>query len=599
MRYLALATDYDGTLAKDGSVDESTVAALERLRDSGRRLILVTGRELAELLAIFHEIPLFDRVVAENGALLYRPEGREEKRLGESPPEALIQAIRRRGVQPLSVGRGLIATREPHQIAVLEAIHELGLEWQVIFNKGSVMVLPSGINKATGLGVALDELELSPHNIVGVGDAENDHAFLGLCEFSAAVANALPTVKERADLVTTAGHGRGVVELIERLLADDLVELSHRLTRHSILLGQREDGSDQEIASYGINILVEGTSGSGKSTITTGLLERLAEAGYQHVVIDPEGDYSTLEGAVVLGDPQRAPTAEETLDLLAKPRQNAVVNLVGIPIEHRPAFFDGLLPRLQGLRSRTGRPHWIVVDETHHLLPTTWHPSTLTLPQELQGMILITVHPESVASAVLTSVDLVLAVGESPEQTIQAFSQAVGQRLPRVSSAHLEPGEVLAWWCRTDDPPIRVQCTPTRSQRRRHSRKYAEGNLGPDRSFHFRGPEGMLNLRAQNLNLFLQIADGVDDQTWMFHLHQGDYSTWFRQRIKDEEMADEAKRIEQQSNATPQESRAAIRALIERHYTLPGEPAEYAQPSAAGADRRKQQSQGQANSGSP
>ena len=158
MRYLALATDFDGTLAKDGVVDEKTLSALERFRDSGRRLILVTGRELEELLGIFPQVDLFDRVVAENGALIYRPGDREQKLIGEPPPPALVEAIRKKGVSPLSVGHGIIATVEPHEIAVLEAIRELGVEWQVIFNKGSVMVLPSGVNKATGLSAVLDEL---------------------------------------------------------------------------------------------------------------------------------------------------------------------------------------------------------------------------------------------------------------------------------------------------------------------------------------------------------------------------------------------------------------------------------------------------------
>src|SRR5262249_54954321 len=154
------------------------------------------GRELEELLGIFPQIDLFERVVAENGALVYRPAGREQKYIGEPPPPALVEAIRKKGVNPLSVGHGIIATVEPHEIAVLEAIRELGLEWQVIFNKGSVMVLPPGVNKASGLSAVLEEMNLSPHNVVGVGDAENDHAFLNLCEFSAAVANALPTLKE-------------------------------------------------------------------------------------------------------------------------------------------------------------------------------------------------------------------------------------------------------------------------------------------------------------------------------------------------------------------------------------------------------------------
>src|SRR5262249_14247525 len=102
MRYLALATDYDGTLAHDGQVDEATLEALERFRDSGRHLILVTGRELEELLGVFPQIDLFERVVAENGALLYRPAGREQKYLGEPPPPALVEAIRKKGVSPLS-----------------------------------------------------------------------------------------------------------------------------------------------------------------------------------------------------------------------------------------------------------------------------------------------------------------------------------------------------------------------------------------------------------------------------------------------------------------------------------------------------------------
>jgi hydroxymethylpyrimidine pyrophosphatase-like HAD family hydrolase len=220
MRYGALACDYDGTLAHDGRVDEETVQALERLRASGRTLILVTGRELDELATVFRRLDLFDRVVAENGALLYRPDTGEERRLAEPPPPALVAALRARGV-PLSVGRVIVATVSPHETTVLEVIRELGFELHVVFNKGSVMVLPSGTNKATGLSAALAELGLSARDTVGVGDAENDQAFLAFCGRAVAVANALPTVKERADLVTTGARGAGVVELIEAILGED------------------------------------------------------------------------------------------------------------------------------------------------------------------------------------------------------------------------------------------------------------------------------------------------------------------------------------------------------------------------------------------
>ncbi len=223
MRYLALACDYDGTLALDGRVDEQTLAALRRLRDSGQRLLLVTGRQVDDLLDTFPHVDLFERVVAENGAVLYRPASRAEEPLADRPPEAFITALRMRGVDPISAGRVIVATWHPHETTVVDAIHELGLELQVILNKGAVMVLPSGVNKAFGLNAALNELGISAGNTVGVGDAENDYAFLSVCGCSVAVANALPWIKEQVDWVTSGDHGAGVTELIDKLITSDLM----------------------------------------------------------------------------------------------------------------------------------------------------------------------------------------------------------------------------------------------------------------------------------------------------------------------------------------------------------------------------------------
>jgi hydroxymethylpyrimidine pyrophosphatase-like HAD family hydrolase len=222
MRYLALATDYDGTLATDGEVSGATVKGLRRLKAAGRKAILVTGRELPELLWIFPEVELFDLVVAENGALLYSPKDRWEQVLAEPPPARFLMALRERGVSPLSMGRVIIASTESEGAKILSAIHSLGLDLQVIFNKGSVMVLPSGVNKATGLAAALDHLGLSPQQVVGVGDAENDYPLLRYCGCGVAVANALPALKERADMVTRGGQEDGVIELIDGMLANDL-----------------------------------------------------------------------------------------------------------------------------------------------------------------------------------------------------------------------------------------------------------------------------------------------------------------------------------------------------------------------------------------
>src|SRR5690349_13966936 len=358
MRYLVLCTDYDGTLAHHGHVDKTTLAALEELRISGRKLVLVTGRELPDLEKVFDRLDLFDLVVAENGALIYNPASRQERALVDPPSEQFVAELKRRGVERVSVGRCIVATWEPHEKVVLETIRDLGLELQVIFNKGAVMVLPGGMNKAAGLKAALKELDISPHNAVGVGDAENDHAFLSICECSAAVANALPALKETADLQLKADHGAGVTELIRELLADDLAAHADVLRRHEILLGKTEDGAELTLPPYGVSALVVGTSGGGKSTLTTGLIERLNARRYNFCVIDPEGDYDVIEDAAVLGSPDRAPSVDECMQLLAKPDQNAVINLVGLKFSVRPAFFMSLFGRVRDLRARTGRPHW-------------------------------------------------------------------------------------------------------------------------------------------------------------------------------------------------------------------------------------------------
>jgi hypothetical protein len=221
MRFRALATDFDGTLAHDGVVDDETIRALRRLRESGRKLLLVTGRELPSLFNTFPHSNVFDLIVAENGAVLCDPLTGSIASLAEPPPPALIEALEHANV-PLSVGHSIVATVTPHEHVVLQAIRDQRLEWHVIFNKESVMALPSDVNKATGLAAALRVLGLAVSEVVGVGDAENDEAFLKACGLSVAVSNALAQVKAQVDFTTAGARGDGVRELIERLLNGEI-----------------------------------------------------------------------------------------------------------------------------------------------------------------------------------------------------------------------------------------------------------------------------------------------------------------------------------------------------------------------------------------
>lgn len=227
MIYRALATDYDGTLAHDGRVDEATLDALRRARRAGLHLIMVTGRELADLFNTFSQPELFEQIVVENGAVLYTPESQVVKPLAAAPPPELVEMLTRRSV-PLSVGHSIVATVEPHEHQVLDAIHTLGLEWHVIFNKGSVMALPADVTKASGLVPALEAIGVAAAQTVGVGDAENDQVFLRMCGLAVAVSDALPSVKKIADIVTLGARGAGVVELIDRLLSGALDDIADR-----------------------------------------------------------------------------------------------------------------------------------------------------------------------------------------------------------------------------------------------------------------------------------------------------------------------------------------------------------------------------------
>ncbi len=566
MRYVALATDYDGTLATDGRVDEPTLDAVRRLKESGRHLLLVTGRQLDDLQQVFPHLDLFERVVAENGALLFRPAERDARLLAPAPPARFLDELSRRGI-PFSVGRSIVATWKPHDVAVLQVIRDLGLELQVIFNKEAVMVLPSGANKATGLMAALEDLHLSPHNLVAIGDAENDHALLRLAECGVAVANALPMLKEHADHVTEGDHGAGVIELVERVLADDLRSLEARLDRHDLRLGRAEDGRDARVSPYGPTILLAGPSGAGKSTLTTAFLEQLAERSYQFCLVDPEGDHEAFPGAVALGSPESKPEERAILDLLEQPSQNAVVNLTGVAREDRPKFFEGLLPKLLELRARTARPHWVILDEAHHLLPARWRPARVTMPRELNNVVFVTLEPQMVSTAALTSVDTVITVGDTAGAMIDAFQRSVNENGTRVPGLRLPRGEA-AMWLRGDRRLLLFRVRQPDAEHRRHRRKYAEGKLEPEQQFRFRGPYSKLNLRAQNLVQFVQLAEGVDAETWLHHLRRGDYSRWFRDVIKDAALAEQAAAIEQESHPSAERTREEVKAAIAERYTI-------------------------------
>jgi phosphoglycolate phosphatase (TIGR01487 family) len=568
MHYHVLACDYDGTLAFDGKVSERHVLALEKLIASGRKLVLVTGRRLESLRTIFPHIHLFDKIIAENGAVIYDPKTHEQETVTEAYSQILVERLKQRGVEPIEVGHSIIATWQPHEFAMLDSIRELGLELQVIFNKGAIMAVPSGICKGSGLKEALFSMGQSIHNTVVIGDAENDHALFNVAECTVAVANAIPAIKDRADYVTLKDHGDGVTELIDMLINNDLKNIAPKLHRHDIVIGTSNE-NNVYFSPYNSNMLICGSSGCGKSMMAQGILERLESASYQYCLIDPEGDFENLPGGTILGSSHGVPTIEEVVHVLKNPKSNVVVNLLGLAISDRPEYFALLLPHIQKLRMQYGRPHWLVIDEAHYLLSSKWQQFIELSEQQIKETILITVHPNQLPEYVLKAMNTIIVLGESPNIAFEDYCRIVNIQCPMVNNVNSNKHTGYIWLPNGEQSPAAFVPSIPANQHHRHLRKYADGNLGDYHSFYFTGPNKKLNIKAHNLYIFNQIAEGIDDETWQYHLRRHDYSRWFKNSINDKALAQITENIESNIALTSSISRKRIQAAIEERYTLP------------------------------
>jgi HAD superfamily hydrolase (TIGR01484 family) len=559
MHFLALAADYDGTIAEDGFVHPQTVHALQKLKDTGRYLVLVTGRQLDELKRIFPEHLIFDMIVAENGALFFDCRHSHEQVLAPAPPAKLIEGLVAKGVEPLAVGRVVVATWQPHEHAVLQTIGELGLEYQLIFNKGAIMVLPSNINKAAGLDAALRELDISPLNVVAVGDAENDHSLLHLCGCSAAVANALPSLKAEAQIVLNGDHGAGVAELVDRIINEDANLASPE--RRGISVGEPGPGGKNVILPTDF-VLIVGNSGCGKSSLATFLTEQMTRARAEFCVIDPEGDYIGLANAETVGGISDPPSMQDVLRLVMKIGANVVINAIALSSEERHDLFAGLIDSITRLRLRTGRPHWLLVDEAHHFLPSR------TACEELiqGGSVLITLSPGHMPRHLMRQVDVIIALGSTAENLVNEFSEAAS--LPGATRIPVPAkGEMLFWRISEGELPLAVPLPVPTQAHNRHAGKYATGDIGDWHSFYFRGADKQINLRANNLRDFVAIARTIDPQIWQYHLMSGDYAAWFRETIKDDVLAQKADEL-RRDGANAAASRRQIIDAISCRYQL-------------------------------
>jgi hydroxymethylpyrimidine pyrophosphatase-like HAD family hydrolase len=379
MRYVAIAAGFDGTLARDGRCDERCIDALRALSATGRKLILVTARELREVLEIFPEARSFDYVVAENGAVMHRPATRESQILAQAPPEILLQELRRRHVTPLSVGSSIVKTVHANEAEVSEALRKLQLDFQLVTNPGALMMLPAGVNKASGVWAALKELGVSRHNLVAIGDGENDLALFEFAEHAVAVQNADPLVKRVANRTTLGAYCDGFLEVAREIVASDL---AGAVPRHKILLGVGPDGREIDFVPCLDSLVVHGPAGSGKAALCARMLDQLLTLSYQCCILGAEvNGLQTPAEVETFGDVHEAPRLTDILSALEQPTASVAINLAALSVETRPVFTDALFLQLQALHDRVGRPHAIFVREAHRFLTGVSAASSARLPE--------------------------------------------------------------------------------------------------------------------------------------------------------------------------------------------------------------------------
>jgi len=212
-----LASDYDGTLASHGVIQPEALAAVRRWKAANGLFAIVTGRKLEDLFAWFPHRDVLDAVAAEDGAVVWNAATGRVRTLAAAPPPLFLEELRRRRV-PFDAGRVTLYTCRPHDRAVLETARDMGLAHHVIFNYDAVMVLPMGIDKAAGVSAIAKSLDLPMSEVAGIGDAENDLPLLLACGRSGAVANAIPSIKAAAHVVTKGERGAGFDEFVRHLM---------------------------------------------------------------------------------------------------------------------------------------------------------------------------------------------------------------------------------------------------------------------------------------------------------------------------------------------------------------------------------------------
>jgi hydroxymethylpyrimidine pyrophosphatase-like HAD family hydrolase len=553
LRFSALALDYDGTLASHDRIESPSIDALERARQAGLRLILVTGRTFFELIRVCTRIDLFDAVVAENGAVLYFPAQGTVVDEAPPPPPRLLAELDRRSI-PLQIGRVIIGTAQSFESEVLAALAASAMHLDLVRNRAALMLLPAGISKGSGVRRAIGRLGLSFHDVLAIGDAENDLDLFAACGFAACPGNAVAELMTAADWTLPGENGTAIAHAIMGPILSGTLP-TPRSARQRIDLGWTPRTTERvTIPAHGVNVLVQGDSISGKSWLAGGVAERLIARDYATCVIDPEGDYQALAGisGVRWMEARDGDVWKDVVDAFQRePGACVIVDLSALRHEGKRAVIQAGLAAIRELRRRVGRPHWVLLDEAHYSLHREGIPDDVAGLEE-KGFWLITYRASWLRPSVLSAIDHFI-FGRTTAATELAFLRSFMER-GRPGSVgvvgalpDLAPPEFVLVSAAPgpDAGAVTFVAPPRLTQHVRHVGKYWDQPVADDKAFFFRGPDGRLLGTADTLRALLERLEDVDGEVLAYHASRGDLSRWLADVFLDRHLGNQVRKLEQ------------------------------------------------------
>lgn len=569
MKPRVLALDFDGTIAVNGAVDANVAATIQEARGAGLLAVLVTGRILSDLEALFCSPPLFDAIVAENGAVLKLPDLPSPITLSQEPDHRFLAELRTRGIRHQS-GQCVVEAGADAAPKVIEIIRSLGLPLGITFNLGRLMVLPHGVSKASGLQEALWRLRASVHNAVAVGNAENDHQLLEACEIGAAVAWGSEALRRSADEVVPGDGPDAVARYIRDILALPRIP-PERMGRRRVRLGTLSTGEPLDLAIRGRNLLIGGDPKSGKSWMAGSLCEQLILQRYSLCILDPEGDYTCLEalpGVIVQPLSGKEASFVELERVLRHPDLSLVVDMSTAPPGEKPLLVRQLLETLNRLRRATGLPHRVVVDEAHYFLDPLDAPELFD--RELGGYLLVTYRISDLSPDILKASEAAIVTRvDDPRQALALLTLAPDVRTPDewlalLAELAIDEAVLLPGPFDSGDSLKRFRVAPRLTVHVRHRQKYADVPVCLEQEFVFTREGRPTGKRARTVRDLLSALPALPDDVVQGHLARGDFRRWIEDVFGDHELGGAILRFEQEGDVSS--PRDALRRAIADRY---------------------------------